>query len=81
MSIQGGIRWSAVNIRMYSERSMYKDVCMSIRMWVRDIRKGKEGGRKERRVGWLRNPALRFSNRHRDFQTDTGIFASEFYHT
>ena len=33
-----------------------------------------QGGREEGRVGWLRNPALRFSNRHRNFQTDTEIF-------
>ena len=73
MNIQGGIRWSAVNIRMYSERSLYKDMGMSIRKAVRDIRMGKEGGR--RRVGGLRNPALRFSKRTQEF------FAGEHSHT
>jgi len=33
MSIQGGIRWSAVNIRVYSEWSVYKGVGMDIRMY------------------------------------------------
>ena len=36
-----------------------------------------QGGRRGS-LGWLRNPALRFSNRHRDFQTDTGISQANF---
>ena len=65
MNIQGGIRWSAVNIRMYSERSLYKDMGMSIRKAVRDIRMGKEGGR--RRVGGYVTRHCDFPNGHRNF--------------
>ena len=66
MSIQGGIRWSAVNIRMYSEWSVYKGVGMCIRMWVRDIRRGKEGGR--------RGESGPYVTRHCDFPKRTQKF-------